>query len=204
MAKGIAKGSRYQEEHYFQERERALIEKLRQRAEQRATLLEMSARTGVVDEEVLTDLIALGYTPDTCMPLHLLPLVRIAWADGDVSNRERDLILDLACARGITRDSAAGRQLDEWLSHRPPATLFDVSMRAVVLLLQAAPSPERSAGERNLVSCCLAVAEASGGILGLGRVSREERETLTRIAAEFERGRAAAVQDTLDSLVGPT
>src|ERR687885_2444648 len=96
---------RKEEEEYFRKQEQLLIDKLRQRAREDASRRDMAERTGVADQEILRDLEALGYTPETVLLLHLVPLVKVAWAEGGVSERERALILEAARARGIEAGS---------------------------------------------------------------------------------------------------
>jgi tellurite resistance protein len=178
---------RKEEEEYFRKREEQLIDKLRQRRSEEATRGRMAERTGMADEEILRDLEALGYTPDTVVLLHLVPLVEIAWADGGVSDRERALILEAARTRGIEAGSAADQQLTTWLAARPSADLFEKTLRAIGAILEARPSEEREADGRDLLSYSMAIASASGGILGLGRVSQEEQQVLARVTQELER-----------------
>src|SRR2546422_6799910 len=76
---------RIQEEEYFQKQEQELIAKLQQRSREEAARRGMAERTGVVDHEILQELEKLGYTPETVMLFHLVPLLQVAWAEGDVS-----------------------------------------------------------------------------------------------------------------------
>src|SRR6185503_6911896 len=92
---------RIQEEEYFQRQEQELIAKLQQRGRQEAARQLLAERAGDADQEILQDLEALGYTPETVMLLHLVPLLETAWAEGGVSDRERALISEAARARGI-------------------------------------------------------------------------------------------------------
>jgi hypothetical protein len=187
---------RTQEEEYFRKRELELIEKLRQRREEAAARKELGERVGVADDEILQDLQALGYTPATVMLLHLVPLVQMAWAEGDVSARERELIQQAARAHGIPADSEADRQLASWLATRPSDEFFERTLRAIPAILEGRPAGERAAGGRDLLSYCSEIAAASGGILGFGKVSDEERQLLARISQELERksGGAAGSQ----------
>jgi hypothetical protein len=178
---------RNQEEEYFQRREQELIAKLRQRGHEEATRRRMAEGTGVADEEILRDLEALGYTPETVMLLHLVPLLQMAWAESGVSDRERTLIIEAARARGIDEGSPADRQLASWIAARPSFELFEKSPRVIGAILQARPAEEREASQRDLLSYSTAIASASGGILGFGMVSPEEQRVLARIAQEFER-----------------
>jgi hypothetical protein len=121
------------------------------------------------------------------MLLHLVPLIQIAWAEGNVSDRERDLIIEAARSRGIEAGSPADRQLAEWLAQRPSDELFEKTLRAISAILQARPAEEREASQRDLLSYCTAIASASGGVLGFRAVSDEERQILARISREFEK-----------------
>ena len=185
---------RSREEEYFRRQEKELIEKLQQRGREEATRRRMAERTGVADEELLRDLQALGYTPETVMLLHLVPLLQMAWAEGSVSDRERDLIIEAARARGIDKDSPADHQLTAWLASRPSDELFEKTLRAVGTILQARPPEEREASQLDLLSRLTAIASASGGILGFGKVSPQEKQVLARISEEMERAHGSAGQ----------
>jgi hypothetical protein len=180
------------EEEYFRKREQELIEKQRRRAAAEAELHRLGEQAGVADEEILQDLQDLGYTPETVMLLHLVPLVQMAWADGGVSDRERALIVEAARARGVEAGSPADEQLAEWLTSRPSEQLFERTLRAIRAFLQARPAVEREASRRELLSYSTAIASASGGVLGFGAVSAEERGLLARLGSELERAHGPA------------
>ena len=177
------------EEEYFRRREMELIEKLRQRGEQEARRQALSERTGVADQEILDDLLGLGYTPETVMLLHLVPLVQVAWAEGGVSDGERELIVRAARSRGVDEGSAADRELASWLATRPSDEFFEKTLRAVAAILQGRPADERTVSQGDLLGYCTAIASASGGILGFGKVSDAERELLARISEQLEQKR---------------
>jgi len=191
---GLAKRGRGLEEAYFHKREQELIEKLRRRGEEAAARRQLGERAGVADEEILKDLQALGYTPETVMLLHLVPLVQMAWAEGSVSDQERALIVEAARSRGVAEGSEADRQLAKWLATRPSEEVFDTTLRAIGAILQAGPAGERDASQRDLLSYCTAIASASGGILGFGKVTDQERQVLDRISQEFARHHAEAAR----------
>ncbi len=72
------------------------------------------------------------------MLLHLVPLIQTAWAEGGVTQKERDLIVRAARSRGIERGSSADQQLIRWLTERPSEELFEKTLRAIRAILQAA------------------------------------------------------------------
>jgi hypothetical protein len=185
----FAERERLLEEDYFRRKEKELIEKMRSHARADAERRRLGDQAGVADEEVLRDLQDLGYTPETVSLLHLVPLIQMAWAEGNVSMRERDLIVRAARARGIEVDSAADQQLHRWLANRPSQELFERTLRAIRAILAARSPQERAESERDLLSLCTAIASASGGIVGFGAVSNDERQILKHITDELEKGK---------------
>jgi hypothetical protein len=176
------------EEEYFHRKEKEVIEKMRVRAAAEEQRRRLGEESGVADEEVLHDLQDLGYTPETVMLLHLVPLIQTAWAEGGVSQKERDLIVKAARSRGIVAGSPADQQLELWLARRPSDDLFEKTLRAIRTILEAQPADARAAGEKDLLSLATAIAAASGGIVGFRAVSDEERQILAHISDELKKG----------------
>jgi hypothetical protein len=139
----LADRGRSLEEEYFRAKDRELVEKMKRAAAVEATRQQLSARSGLQDPELVKELEALGFTPDTVDLLPLVPLVQVAWAQGDVDEAERKLLLRLARARGIAEGSAADRQLADWLSHRPSADVFARATRLVRAVLQSPAPPAK-------------------------------------------------------------
>ena len=185
----FAERERLLEEEYFRRKEKEVIDKMRQRAAAEDERRRLGEQAGVADEEVLQDLQELGYKPETVMLLHLVPLIQTAWAEGNVSARERDLIVSAARSRGIAPGSAADQQLNQWLTDRPSAEFFERALRVIRAILEARSPDARAASERNLLSLCTAIATASGGIVGFGAVSEAERQILAHISEVLEKGR---------------
>ena len=132
-----------------------------------------------------------------------MPLLQVAWADGGVSDRERALIIEDARARGIEHGSAADRQLAGWVTTRPSSELFEKTLRAIGAILQASPAEERETSQRDLLSYSTAIASASGGILGLGKVSSEEQRVLARISEEIQREHGPVTPSAIPTIDGP-
>lgn len=187
---------RAKEEEYFREKEKELIEKMRRRAQLEAERQRMRQASGIADEDILKDLQELGYDHETIKLLYLVPLLQVAWSEGQVTARERELILEAARSRGITEGSAAYDRLSEWLSRRPAEEFFEKTLRIIAALLELLPAEERESSRRDLLSYCAQVASASGGILGLGSINEGERAALERIASEL--GQRQSARESLD------
>lgn len=186
------------EDEYFRKKEAELVEKMRLRQASEAERREMAAVIGLADEELLTDLQDLGFTRETVSLLHLAPLVRVAWADGEVQRNEREQLIQIARLRGIAEGSKADKQLAKWLEESPSEEFFAQTLRIVHAMIDAMPPVHGEAARRDLVAFCIAIASASGGILGLGdKISDEERGAITQIAREFESSRREAARNVL-------
>ena len=185
----LADRGRALEEDYFRKKDRELIEKMRAADAAAKARKELGASTGLSDPALLDELQQLGFTPETVPLLPLIPLVRVAWAEGGVSAQERKMILDLARARGIAAGSTADRQLAEWLDRQPSESVFARAMRLISAVMSGQSTNASSLSADDLVKYCEEIAAASGGLLGIGKVSSEERKLLASIAAELKAGR---------------
>jgi len=180
---------------YFREKEAELVERMREHSEAKALDSEPDESDGDADEAILQSLDELGYNRDTVTLLHLVPLIHVAWIDGGVSQRERDLIFEIAATRGVEDGTTAWRRLADWLEERPSEDFFTDSLRVIGVLVHAGAEGPTA---RDLVECSTRVAEASGGILGFGsKVTAAERGLIERIAAELESDHAAASREVL-------
>jgi hypothetical protein len=119
--------------------------------------------------------------------LHVVPLIDVAWADGVVSEPERDVIIAAVRARGVDFGSQADRQVARWLANPPSSVLSDGTLHVLGAMMQRDGPDARAAATRDLLTSCTAVASASGGILRFHRISDNEQRTLDRILYELER-----------------
>jgi hypothetical protein len=177
---------RENEEDYFRKQDLELIETMRKAAAAERGRRELGDRTGLTDPELLKEVEQLGFTLDTIGLLPLVPVLQVAWAEGSVTAAERALIADLAGHRGIVKDSPAGRQLALWLETRPPQSVFTRATRLIKAMLAAGSQETHDLTADDLVKYCERIAAASGGVLGIHKVSSEERAALVEIEATLK------------------
>jgi hypothetical protein len=177
MAKDDVFGKRDHEDDYFRKQDRELVERMRRAS----AANEARERTGIQDPDLLRDLSELGFTGDTVSLLPLVPILQVAWADADVSPEERKLILEIARIRGIAEGSPADQQLAAWLTHRPAPSVFSGAGRLVAAMLAAGSAATHDLSADDLVKYCESIAAASGGILGLAKVSATERAAIEQV-----------------------
>ena len=177
---------RASEEDYFRKKDRELIEKMRQAAAAERDKNEMSARTGLRDPELVRDLLELGFTPETISVLPLAPIVQMAWAEEGITPAERTLILRLARERGVAEGSPADRLLSEWMTRKPSDEVFARATRLIRAMLDSGAPDGNQLTADDLIRYSENIAAASGGILGMGKVSADERATLAKIVAALK------------------
>ena len=180
----LSNRKRAQEEEYFQKKDRELIEKAQRQARAQQQLRELGERVGITDPEISRELAELGFTPETVKLVPLIPVLEMAWAEGEVTPEERKMVVELARSRGVEADSAADRQLTEWLDRRPDESVFRRAGRLIGALFASGGRFEITPDD--IIKYSEAIAEASGGVFGIRRVSAEERATLSRIANEIK------------------
>jgi hypothetical protein len=174
---------RGEEQAYFRQQDARLIAKLRQKA-QLSEIAHALAEKLHADEPALLERIQkLGVTLDTGSAFILAPLVEVAWADGNVSQAERDTILQIAQKRGVAPGSADYRQLLDWLAHRPPDEVFRTALEAIRIGLSILPPDELEQRIAAMIKACEDVAQAGGGIAQLLHLEGVSYAESTVIAA---------------------
>jgi uncharacterized tellurite resistance protein B-like protein len=174
------------EEEFFAKRERTLVEKLRRTLEQEHPRETLKSLTGIRDEHAIDTLVALHVDRDTLAAFALYPLVEIGWADGKVDDAEREAFLRAAAEHGLAADSPGHAALREFLKETPREEARQAWFAWARELRGRLSTAERRQLREGLVTRARKVAEASGGILGLGsRVSAAEQRILDRIAEAF-------------------
>ncbi|MDH4131729.1 MAG: hypothetical protein OEW17_05920 [Gemmatimonadota bacterium] len=177
------------EEDWANKQNAELIDKLRRKDKLEAIGEALAKKLQTDDPALLQRVVDLGVTLDTGPAFLLAPLVQVAWAEGTVTEKERQAVLSLAAQRGLETGTPAHAQLVEWLSTRPPDELFDAAIEVIKAGFGVLPESERLERVDMLAKACRKVAEASGaGLwhrLGLASsVSAEEYGFLDQIRAK--------------------
>jgi len=174
------------EDSFFERENQKLLAKLREKSERdrkRATLREALK---IDDEDVLDRLVALDLSPETIVAFSLVPLVEVAWADGEIQPNEREAILRAADERGVSASAISRQLLDNWLRRRPPAALLEVWRHYSKALLRELDANDCRMMRERVIGSARAVAEAAGGFLGLGSISAAEKAALQDLELTFE------------------
>ena len=161
MEKDIFKErERGEEAAYFRNQDAQLIEKLRESARLEEIALALAEKLQVDNPELLHRVMELGVTLDIAPAFLLAPLVQVAWAEREVTEREYKTVLRLAGTRGVEESSPAHAQLRKWLRERPLDTLFDTATEVIKVGLSVLPPSEQEERIKRIVEACHEVGEA--------------------------------------------
>ena len=176
------------EDEFFYKQSQKDLESMREGLVLQTSKEALRKASGMTDEAVLDRLVALGIGAQTIMALSIVPLVYVAWADGKVQPKERDAILQGARKKGIEQDSEAHQLLEDWLARKPADRLFDTWDAYIKALCEQLSTEEIQQLKSQVTRFARFVAEASGGFLGIHKISDAEEQILTRIEAAFDAG----------------
>lgn len=170
------------EESFFTKENEKLRRALREKAALKKKEQALSELSGIRDEGVLARLVALDIGSDTLAALTMVPLVQVAWADGDVDEKERTAILEAAEEVGVHKASPSADLLEDWLKVKPDREILEAWKEYVDALSAALSAEEAKKFRSSLLTLSRAVAEASGGVLGFGpKISRAEKAVLDEL-----------------------
>ena len=171
------------EDECFRREDQRLIKRLTELKAAEATREALAKASGITTPAVLDQLLQFGIRAETLAALSVVPLVEVAWADGDLDAKERRAIMERA---GIARESTEGALLDAWLDRRPDAKLLAAWTQTVQAMRSGLAPDDRARLKTSLLERARAVAAASGGIFGVGsKVSQAEADMLVKLEAAF-------------------
>lgn len=180
--------SRRAEDDYFRRRDAELLERARAarvRPED-AVLHEERHRLGEAiglhDLDVIVPLHTAGVRAGNTDMIEWLPAVQVAWIDNvDMFEREE-------LRRHFSQADSAGGASDllmEWLLVRPPDETMMAARRALRHRLAASAPDSRRHTLMRVLERCVAVGRASGGVFGVGAISRKERLLIAAIRQDL-------------------
>src|SRR4030095_2790447 len=131
--------------------------------------------------------VGLGLKANTIAALSLVPLIEVAWADGEIQDNERNAILQGAHGKGLEVGSDGYDLLQSWLKKQPKGDLFDAWQAYIKALTGQLNDEQNKLLKNQIVGFAKMVAAAAGGFLGIGKVSASEEKVLARIESAFTR-----------------
>ncbi len=186
MSDPLTERRRALEESFFRRRDAELIKRLHDQLELDAHRHELAMVSGLSDQKLLDRLLYLELGSDAVAALSLVPMVRVAWADGRLESKERNAILKAAVAAGLPKESPSYHWLTTWLQTEPDDELNNAWMAYAKALAATLSDEDRVAIQTGLVDRLREVAQAAGGLLGIiSPISPEEQRVIDEVEAAF-------------------
>ena len=173
------------EEAFFAQENQRLLARLKEKQDRDAKSAALREVMPNADEEFVDHMLALNIGPEMILAITLVPLVMVAWADGNIADKERDAILKAAALRGVEPGSTGHELLESWLGHKPGDSLFDAWKRYVRTLGSDLSDDENKRFRESAAGLARGVAEAAGGFLGLSKISAAEKAMLEELEQTF-------------------
>ncbi len=174
------------EEQFFKDHNDALVKKLKDEADKQHSREELQKLTGIGNDQVLDALAALKLGGAATLVMSLYPIIAVAWADGKIDPKERQVILDLSATIGLKAGTDAHGYLTKWLDEKPELHWHELWTDYVKALVEKMKADDKALLKATVLGRARVVAETSGGFLGLAwRVSDAEQRTLDKLEAAF-------------------
>ena len=175
------------ENQFFDKENKAKIAALKAKTEAKETREELRKASGMSDDAVLDKLVELGLRANTIAALSLVPLISVAWADGEIQDNERTAILQGAHGKGLEQGTDGYELLQSWLKTKPSEELFEAWEAYIKALASQLNDEQNRLLKNQIVGFAKLVATSAGGLLGFGKVSASEEKALHRIETAFAR-----------------
>lgn len=179
------------ENAFFFRMDQELIAELQKSMGLEEKLLAFQNATGIRDRRQLLGLIDAGFEVSTLTAFTWLPLVFVAWADGDLDAKEKETILAALVKKGISPKTAAMLTNHEWFCKQPQDELWELWQQFTFATLNRQPAALRNELMDEIVTLCHLVANASGDESGTSNISEQEWRVIDRVAQALYTYKAA-------------
>ena len=187
MAESLEERGRALENQFYEKENKEKLAALKGKMDAQRSREDLRKASGMTDDAVLDKLVELDLRANTIAALSLVPLIDVAWADGEIQDNERTAILQGAHGKGLEQGTDGYELLQTWLRSRPDPALFDAWEAYIKALASQLNDEQNRLLKNQIVGFAKMVAAAAGGFLGIGKVSAAEEKSLARIEKAFDR-----------------
>jgi hypothetical protein len=181
--------SKQLEEAFFTSQDQKLIENLRKMRQMKETKEALANVSGIRNDAVLDKLVSLNVRPETLASFCIVPLVNVAWADGHIDEKEKQTVLSAAEKMGYARGGVDYDLIKLWMTRKPSEDLLTAWTHYIEGLCENLTDEEKKLLKADIMGHAKAIAEASGGFLGMGigdTISKSEKEMLSKLESAFK------------------
>ena len=184
------------EEAFFYLADRELSERLSKRLQREEKIRLFANATGIRNQNHLELLVDSGFELST---LHFIwvPLILVAWADGNAEKLEKEAVADILARKGISEETISRVIAHDWFRKKPAEELWEIWAE-----FSAATSASLNPAIFNelideIARLCRLVADVSGGFMGLGTISATETQVIDRVIRTLRQTKGDRMQSDL-------
>ena len=187
MSESLEDRGRALENQFYDKENKEKLAAMKAKMDAQSSREDLRKASGMTDDKVLDKLVELGLRSNTIAALSLVPLIEVAWADGEIQDNERTAILQGAHGKGLEQGTDGYELLQAWLKTRPDTALFDAWESYIKALAGQLNDEQNRLLNNQIVGFAKMVAASAGGFLGIGKVSSSEEKALGRIEGAVAR-----------------
>jgi hypothetical protein len=184
-ATGLRQSGKALEDSFFVRENARLLEKLRKKEAEEAQR-KAYREAGIENPALVEALIELEIGAAAIAALSIVPLVAVAWADGEIQEKERKAIIKAAEEGGIEPGTANHDLLENWLTKKPGPELLETWKSYAHAIEERLDSVVGNELKDRLMERTKAIAKAAGGFLGIGSISSAEQKVLDELEHALE------------------
>ena len=182
---GLRQSGKALEDSFFAKENARLLEKLKKAGAEEAKRKAFKD-ANIKSEQLIDALIELEIEVSAMAALSIVPLVAVAWADGEIQKKEREAIIRAAEDGGIETGSANHELLENWLKKKPGPELLATWKGYAHAIEERLDTVVGNELKERLMTRTTAIAKAAGGFLGLGSISKAEQAVLDELEHALE------------------
>lgn len=175
------------EEAFFYRMDQELIAVLGKRLQREEKIRSFAQATGIQDKRRLEALVDSDFELSTLTAFLWVPLVFVAWADGNVDELEKKAISEVLRLKGISEETTSMLIAHEWFRRVPNDDLWQIWEEFIDSNLSKLAPTVRNELMDEIIGLCHVVAHASGGFLGMGKISAQESNVIDRVSESLHR-----------------
>ena len=184
--KGLKAKAKALEDSFFAKENERILRELRAASAREEKKKEFREYLNIDNDEIIGALVDLEVEPETLIAFSLVPLVEVAWADGEIQPKERDAIIKAAIEQGVEEGSPTCDLLRNWLQKKPDAKLLEVWKGYIDELKTSLGDRSKEHLKSGTLGRARAIAEAAGGFLGVASISAAEKKMLDELEWSFD------------------
>jgi hypothetical protein len=173
------------EEAFFQNVDARLLANLRGELAQMEEANKLAHVSEIMDQNVLRQLVKVGVTAESLLAMRFVPMIKVAWADGKISDSERDAVLKAAESENVKPGTSSYLLLRTWLEGQPDEAVFVAWKEYIKELARQMPVESLAPLRERMTSLCHGVAKAAGGVLGIGSISKAEEKAIEECLSAY-------------------